>query len=139
MQDLIETNSSHAPCQKEQHTRRKIRALMIINLFVTDKIIPYIEHLCDPRKIWTKFLYNLYEFKIASCRLLIRSKLINLKMEEDTLMENNLEPITDLLNQLAGFGEKIARNVVVEIVLNTSPKKPMNVVSFELASHAYIA
>ncbi len=53
-------------------------------------------------------------------------------------MENNLEPITDLLNQLAGFGEKIAHNVVVEIVLNTLPKKLMNVVIFELASHAYI-
>jgi hypothetical protein len=59
-------------------------------------------------------------------------------MEEDTPMENNLEPITDLLNQLAGFGEKIAHNVVLEIVLNTLPKKLMNVVSFELASHAYI-
>jgi hypothetical protein len=40
-------------------------------------------------------------------------------MEEDTPMEIFLEFVTDLLNQLAKFGEKIVDDVVVEMVLNT--------------------
>ncbi len=61
---------------------------------------------------------NLNEVKTGSCRLLIKSKLTNLKMEEDTPMELFLESITNILNQLVRFGEKIVDDVVVEMVLN---------------------
>jgi hypothetical protein len=39
-------------------------------------------------------------------------------MEEDTPMECFLEFVTDLLNQLVRFGEKIVDDVVVEMVVN---------------------
>lgn len=80
----------------------------------------YSQHLHDPKKIWIT-LSNLYEVKTASRRLLIRSKLTNLKMEMDTPMKFFLEFVTDLLNQLADLGEKIV-DVVVEMVINTLPK-----------------
>lgn len=82
--------------------------------------MPYIQHLDDPKKIWIT-LSNLYEVKTASHRLLIRSKLTNLKMEVDTPMKLFLEFVTNLLNQLADLGEKIVDDVV-EMVLNALPK-----------------
>jgi hypothetical protein len=43
-------------------------------------------------------------------------------MEEDIPMEMFLESITNLLNQLASFGEKIIDDVVVKMVLNALPE-----------------
>ncbi len=42
-------------------------------------------------------------------------------MEEDIPMGKKLEFVTDIFNQLAGFGEKIVDDVV-EMVLNALPK-----------------
>jgi len=66
-------------------------------------------------------LLNLYEAQITSRRLFIKSKLTNLKMEEDIPMEKKLEFVINIFNQLVGFGEKIVDDVVVEMVLNALP------------------
>jgi len=119
--NLIEVDMTTTSDQKKQHVKKKNKALTIINLSVIDKIMPYFQHLDDPKKIWIT-LSNLYEVKTASHRLLIRSKLTNLKMEVDTPMKLFLEFVTNLLNQLADLGEKIVDDVVVEMVLNALPK-----------------
>jgi hypothetical protein len=49
--DLVEANTTIAPCQKKLHAKRKNKALTIINLSITNKIIIYIQHFCDPKKI----------------------------------------------------------------------------------------
>ncbi len=93
MLDFVEISTIVALGQKEQYAKRKNKTLTIIKPY--DKIIPYVQHL--PKNIWI-ILSNLYVVKIVSRKLLIKSKLTNLKMEEDIPMEFFLESITDLLN-----------------------------------------
>jgi hypothetical protein len=52
--DFIEAGTIVVLGQKEQYAKRKNEALTIINL--SDKIIPYIQHLCDPKKSWITLL-----------------------------------------------------------------------------------
>jgi len=68
--DFVEVGTTVALGKKEQYAKKKNKTLTIINL--SNKIMPYIQHLCDPKKIWIT-LSNIYEVKNTSCKLFIKS------------------------------------------------------------------
>lgn len=104
-----------------ERERLKKKALSIINLAVRDCVVPYILDIEDPTFCWER-LKNLYATNNNARRMLLRRKLTNLKMEEGTMMSTFLQSVQDLVNQLAGIGEKIPDDEIAEHMLTALPE-----------------
>jgi hypothetical protein len=104
-----------------ERERLKKKALSIINLAVRDCVVPYILDIEDPTVCWER-LKNLYATNNNARRMLLRRKLTNLKMEEGTMMSTFLQSVQDLVNQLAGIGEKIPDEEIAEHMLTALPE-----------------
>ena len=63
----------------------------------------------------------LYETSGNACKLVLKSKLYNLKLEEGGFMVEFLNKVKDVSNQLIAFGGAVSNNEIVEHVLNALP------------------
>jgi hypothetical protein len=100
---------------------QKNKALTMIALSVRDHVIPYIANITEPDECW-EVLKNLYASSANSRKLMLKRKLTNLRMEESSSMSDFLQHLKELINELAGVGERITDAEVVEHVLMALPE-----------------
>ena len=82
-----------------------------------DCVVPYILDMMDPVVCWER-LKNLYATNNNARHMLLHRKLTNLQMEEGSSKSTFLQGMQDLVNQLAGIGEKTSDKEVVEHMLS---------------------
>ena len=97
------------------------RALAILCLSVRDEIVPHVSEFEDQAVVWTT-LRSLYETSGNARRLLLKSNLYNLKLEEGGSVAEFLKEVNDVSNQLVAIGEAVSNDKVVEHVLNALPE-----------------
>ena len=111
-----------------QLARRQTRALAILCLSVRDEIIPHISEISDPAVVWAT-VKSLYETSGNARKLLLKSRLYNLKLEEGGSVSEFLKEVKDISNQLIAIGETVSNDEIVEHVLNALPKSYEHFVS----------
>lgn len=80
--------------------RRQTRALSLLCLSVRDEVIPHICELQDPAAVWLT-IRSLYETTGNARKLLLKSKLYSLKLEEGGSVADFLKEVKDISNQLS--------------------------------------
>ena len=100
-----------------QLARLQTRALAILCLSVRDEIIPHISEISDPAVVWAT-VKSLYETSGNARKLLLKSRLYNLKLEKGGSVAEFLKEVKDISNQLIAIGETVLNDEIVEHVLN---------------------
>ena len=108
--------------------RRQTKALAILCLLIKDEIIPHMNELNDLAVVWTT-IKALYETSGNARKLLLKSKLYNLKLEKGGSVAKNLKEVKDVSNQLIAIGRMVTNDEIVEHVLNAFPESYENFVS----------
>ena len=96
-----------AGCSVHCSTRgKKEEAMTVIAMSIKDDPIPYF---CEAKGAATTWgiLKGLFESSNNGRRMLLKSKLMNLRFEEVMTVTGLMKPLKDLLNQLASIGEVI--------------------------------
>ena len=108
--------------------KRQTRALAILCLSVRDEIIPHISEISNLAVVWAT-VKSLYETSGNARKLLLKSKLYNLKLEEGGSVAEFLKEVKDISNQLIAIGETVSNDEIVEHVLNALPESYEHFVS----------
>ena len=111
-----------------QLARRQTRALAILCLSVRDEIIPHISEISDPAVVWAT-VKSLYQTSGNTRKLLLKSRLYNLKLEEGGSIAEFLKEVKDISNQLIAIGKTVSNDEIVEHVLNALPESYEHFVS----------
>jgi hypothetical protein len=98
---------------------RKI-ALQAITNSVKDSVVPIVRRFEDPYSLWTT-LINRYQSKSGSRCLMLLCKLVGLRKEENTSMEQYLTEVNDTMDQLEGMGVSIPEDLYILLLLNSLP------------------
>jgi hypothetical protein len=101
--------------------RRRQKALTILCLAVGDEVIPHIGEEQDPAKVW-RIIKALYETGGNARRLLLKSTIQSLKLEEGGSVADFLKEVRDISNQLVAIRETMPDSMLVEHVLNALPE-----------------
>ena len=90
---------------------------MISCLLVRDEIIPHISELNDPVAVWAT-IKSLYETSGNAKKLLLKSRLYNLKLEEEGSIAEFLKEVKDISKKMIAIGKTVSNDKIVEHVLN---------------------
>jgi len=86
-------------------------------MFVKENIIPHIRD-CKTLKETCNMLKGLYETTNTNWILLLRTKLLSLKMEENENISNFISCVKDLSDKLGDIGAKVSSTDLVAFTLN---------------------
>lgn len=100
---------------------RKI-ALQAITDSVKDSVIPVVCRFEDPHLLW-KALEDRYQSKSGSRRLVLLQKLVSLRKEDGTSMEQYVTEVKDIIDQLKGMEVKIPEDLCTLLLLNSLSSK----------------
>ena len=98
--------------------RLRFCAMAVINLLVKEPVIPYIAELTELEEVW-RTLKNLFESQGNARRLLLKSRLHALQLEEGGSVFDMLKEVREITNQLAAIGECISDEDIIENILNS--------------------
>jgi hypothetical protein len=120
--------AGHPTAEETALARSRQRALAILCLAVGDEVIPHIGEEQDPAEVW-KIIKALYETGGNARRLLLKSKIQNLKLDEGGSVAEFLKEVRNISNQLIAIGETMPDSMIVEHILNALPESYENFVT----------
>ena len=99
---------------------QRLKAIGIITTTVKDTLLPHIMYLSEPRVMWLK-LKVLYESKSTNRKLALKTQLYNLKLTENSSMEDHTRNISQIVGQLASIDVVIPDDEIVDRTLMSLP------------------
>lgn len=107
----------------EKYEERKQMCLHIFSATVSPSILPVVKSMRnDPSGLW-KRLRSKFESAALQRKLDLRNELMNIRMEEDTSIEEFIKVIDHFIMQLADVDEDIPDKELIHVVLRALPSK----------------
>jgi hypothetical protein len=97
-------------------------ALQAITDSIKDSVVPIVCRFEDPYLLWTA-LRDRYQSKSGSRRMMLLRKLVGIRKEETTSMEQYLIEVKDTMDQLEGMGVNIPEDLCILLLLNSLPRE----------------
>ena len=112
-----------APTESDKLVKFKVRknkALAMIVLAVSPKLLYLLGDPDDPKEVWTK-LANQFQKKSWSNKLQLRRKLYSLRLKDGGSVQDHVKTLTEIFNELSIIGDPISEEDRVVHLLASLP------------------